>query len=872
VRIVRAILGTAAVVLIVVVGLVGTVTALVTSHGLPQTSGTLRISELHAPVTVARDRNGIVQITADDPHDLFLAQGYVHAQERMWQMEISRRIGAGRLSELFGAGQVDTDRFIRTLGWRAAAERDLAALSPDTVAALQAYADGVNAWIRQHDGRLPAAFVVSGLLAGTGDLGGYELEPWTALDSATWQKVQAWSLGGNVDAEIFRMLADEQLGDPTRTDELFPPYGDWAPVITPSGLRGSNLEDAPIVVRPLNALAPAEAAGLANLGRLASTIRQLAGFDGGGGLVGDHGVGSNNWVVAGDLTASGAPILANDPHLGFSMPSVWILNGLHCRTVSDACPWDVAGVSFPGAPAVIIGHNARIAWGATNVGPDTQDLFRETIDPADPAHYLAGNASLPFEVRHETIKVAGGDDVEIDVRSTRHGPVLSDVDERLEGGPVLALAWASTMEPDRTLESIVRINLAGDFDEFRAAFDVFGQPSQNFIYADVDGHVGYVLPGLIPVRAGPNGERVRDGAVGTAEWTGWIPREELPWQLDPPSGRIVTANNAPVDPTYPYWIGPWSEFDPGYRAAEITTRLDDLVATGVPLVPDTMRTLEMDAYVLRADAIVPAILALAPEPASEDGRAVLAAIENWNRACDVDSVGCAAYATLELHLQRAIFDDELGPLARDYVGAPPSWVKLEDLLAHPDDPWWDDTSPPGPLLVDPSRREGARGIIGRAVEETGAALRATLGDPTSWRWGRLHRVTFAEGTLGGSGIGPLEWYFNAAPREVGGADGAVLNTYYRLSRAYPDPYDPSYLPLGLADVFSVTNGPSVRFVIDMSDLDGATMVITTGQSGNPFDAHYGDLVDTWVGGDTIPLPFSPAAIEAATVSTLTLTP
>ncbi len=867
-RFLRAALRTITVVLIALIGAGAIVAADLTMLGFAQTTGTVRIEGLHAPVTVARDRYGIVQITADDPHDLFLAQGYVHAQERMWQMEISRRIGAGRLSELFGASQLDTDRYIRTLGWRDAAGRDLAALEPATVAALEAYADGVNAWIEEHEGRLPTAFVIAGLLAGIGDLGGFELEPWTALDSATWQKVQAWSLGGNIDAEIFRYLADARLGDPARTNDLFPAYGDWAPIITPWGLPGSNLEvvplAAPVAAPVATALAPDHAAGLTALGRLASTVRELAGFDGGGGLVGDHGVGSNNWVVSGSVTASGEPILANDPHLGFSMPSVWILNGLHCRTVSEGCPWDVAGVSFPGDPAVILGHNSRIAWGATNVGPDTQDLFLETVDPADPDRYLAGDTSQPFVVRRETIRVAGGDDVVIDVRSTRHGPVLSDVDERLEDGPLLALAWASTMEPDRTLDAIFRINLANDFDDFRAAFDVFGQPSQNFIYADVDGHVGYVLPGLIPIRDGPDGERVRDGASGEAEWTGWIPRDELPWQLDPPSGRIVTANNAPVDASYPYWIGPWSEFDPGYRAAEITARLADLVATGVPLQPETMRALQLDARLPRADATVPAILGLAPEPVTDDGRAVLTAIENWDRVCDASSTGCAAYATLEFELQRAIFDDELGPLARDYVGAPPSWVTLVDLLAHPDDAWWDDTTTAG--------REDAAAILGRAVEEVGAELRSTLGEPSSWRWGRLHRVTFAESTLGGSGIGPLQWYFNASPREVGGANGAVLNNYYRLSRAYPNPYDLSSQPVGLEGVFTVTNGPSVRFVIDMADLDGATMVITTGQSGNPFESHYGDLIDTWASGDTIPLPFTPAAIEASTVATLTLTP
>ncbi|HSL97090.1 MAG TPA: penicillin acylase family protein [Candidatus Deferrimicrobiaceae bacterium] len=867
-RLARAALRTVAVLLIAVVGAGAIVAAVLTLRGLPQTAGAVRIPALHAPVTVARDRYGIVQIAADDSHDLFVAQGYVHAQERMWQMELSRRIGAGRLAELFGESLLDTDRYIRTLGWRLAAERDLAALSPETVAMLEAYAEGINAWIDEHDGRLPAAFVIAGLLSGSGNLGGFELEPWTPLDSATWQKVQAWSLGGNVDAEIFRLLADAQLGDPALTDQLFPGYGDWAPVITPSGLAGSGGAGAAAGARgdvaAVPPIATAQADALTSLGRLGATVRGLAGFDGGGGLAGDHGVGSNNWVVSGAHTASGKPILANDPHLGFAMPSVWIMNGLHCRTVSLACSWDVTGVSFPGAPAVILGHNARIAWGATNVGPDTQDLFLETLDPSDPGRYVFRGESLPFDVRRETIRVAGGADVTLDVRSTIHGPILSDVDERLEDGPVLAVSWVSLKEPDRTLDAIVGINVALDFDEFRAAFQAFGQPSQNFVYADVDGHIGYVLPGLIPVRDGGNGERVRDGASGGEEWTGWVPRDALPWQLDPPSGRIVTANNAPVDLAYPYWIGPWSEFDPGYRAAQIEARLGDLFSAGVPLEPSVMRALQLDSQVLRADRVVPAILALAPEPGTDDGRAVLAAIENWDRTCDVGSQGCAAYMPLELLLQRAIFDDELGPLARDYVGVPPSWVKLVELLEHPGVEWWDD--------VATAEDETPLEIVTAALDRAGAGLRATLGEPAGWRWGRLHRVTFADSTLGGSGIGPLEWYFNAEPREVGGANGAILNTYYRLSRAYADPYDPTYLPVGLGDVFTVTNGPSYRLVVDMADLDGASIVITTGQSGNPFDAHYGDLIDTWAGGGTLPLPFSAPAIEAATVSQLTLEP
>ena len=507
--------------------------AITTQRGWPVTTGMLTVAGLHRPVTVQRDRSGIIQITAEDRHDLFLAQGYAHAQERMWQMEISRRIGAGRLSELFGKSQIDTDRYIRTLGWRVAAERDLAAMSPESIAIMQAYADGVNAWITAHEGQLSTSFVVAGLLSGSGGLGGITLEPWTPLDTATWQKVQAWSLGGNVDAEIFRLLADARLGSAAKTDELFPDYAAGAPVITPSGLAGSGgagnpsgpaTPDQPAAALPSTGgtaasvpLRDADIAALGDLARLGSAVSALAGLDRGGGLVGDHGIGSNNWVVSGDRTISGKPILANDPHLGFGMPSVWIMNGLHCQTVDADCPWDVVGVSFPGAPAVVLGHNARIAWGATNVGPDTQDLFLETVDPSDPqGHYIYKGQSAPYAIRHETIKVAGGPDIELDVRSTVHGVVLSDVDKRLAGGPVLALRWTTTAEVDLALETFFKINNAADFDEFKAAFGGYGSPSQNFIYADVDGHIGYVLPGLIPIRG--NG-------CPTCAWARWSSAE-----------------------------------------------------------------------------------------------------------------------------------------------------------------------------------------------------------------------------------------------------------------------------------------------------------------------------------------------------------
>ena len=846
----------------------GTIT---TQRGWPQTTGTIALSGLTRPVTVIRDFAGIIQITADTPHDLFMAQGYVHAQERMWQMEISRRIGAGRLSELFGEGQIDRDRYIRTLGWRVAAQRDLDAMAPETVGILEAYADGVNAWITEHQGRLSTPFVVAGLLSGSGGIGGFELEPWTPLDTATWQKVQAWSLGGNVDAEIFRFLADAQLGDPARTDELFPAYDPSAPVITPSHLDGSDgageggtagTQRPDAVAAAASTLSDDHATALGDVGRLGSSISAFAGLDHGVGLVGDHGLGSNNWVVSGEHTRSGKPILANDPHLGFGMPSIWIINGLHCREVSAACPWDVAGVTFPGAPAVVLGHNARIAWGATNLNPDTQDLFLINVDATDPdGHYIHDGQRLAYDVRHETIEVGGGAPVEFDVRSTVHGVVLSDVDDRLKGGPVLALRWTTTAEVDLALESFHRINLANDFEEFRAAFEGYGSPSQNFVYADVDGHIGYVLPGLIPVRSGPDGLRVRDGESAGEDWTGYVPREELPWQLDPEGGQIVTANNAPVDDSYPYWIG--GEWDPGYRAARIT---ELLAAGGDKLTLEAMREIQMDDYVLRADQIVPRILATSPVPQTEDGRLLLARLVEWDHACGVDSYGCAAYMAVEMAVQRAIFDDELGPLARDYVGTPVSWQALIAVTSGSISPWWDVADTGAEQASDPGR------LVSGAIDSTGAALRAAFGDPDSWTWGNLHQVTFRDSTLGSSGLLPLELYFNAQPRAVPGADGTINNNYWQASRAYPDPDDPASEGVGVDELFDVAGGPSYRLLIDMSDLNGARIVITTGQSGNAFDPHSIDQVPLWLAGESVGLPFSEANVLANAAQTLTLTP
>lgn len=879
-RIIGGIAGVVVVLVVVVVlGMVGLVWH-ITWRALPHDSS-VTLAGLDGPVDLVRDRSGIVTVYADTPHDLFFGQGYAHARDRMWQMEVFRHISSGRLSELFGASEIDTDRFIRTLGWRAAAERDWAVMSPGTRAAVQAYADGVNAWLDQNRGSLNMAFVVTGLRNGTGDLGGYDPEPWDPIDSAAWQKAQAWSLGGNFDVEILRTLLDEQLGDPARTDELTPPYRADAPVIAPSdllvlgGTAAASTDTAAATGSPQIAGSAAAAASggrvpldqpaveaLLALAETSRSIARIAALDAGDGLLGSRGLGSNNWVVAPSKSATGRALLANDPHLGISMPSIWFINGLRCRTVDEACPFDVAGVSFPGSPAVILGHNARIAWGATNVGPDVQDVYIEKPDPADPGRYLFRGESLPFTTRTELIRVAGADPVTLEVRETVHGPIVNDVDERLADLPDLyAVRWTATAEPDTTLEAFLALDTAAGWDDFRAALALFRAPSQNFVYADVDGHIGYQMPGWIPIRAqAGDGSRPVPGWDGEHEWTDRVPYDALPRLYDPPTGWIVTANNAVVDEGYPYFIS--SDWDPGDRASRILERLES-AAAGDGISVDELSDIQMDDVLGRADRSIPLILNASA--ATNEGRRVLEQIRDWDRHCGLDSLGCSAYLAFEYRLLRGIFDDDLGDLAREYVGQEPSWELLQRLLADPSSPWWDDTATP--------ERETATKVIDAALDAAGAELREVLGPVDGrWTWGRLHRATFREATLGSSGIRPLEWYFDDGPHQVAGAAGAVNNTYYRYRAGYPDPDDPSATDRPLTDVFEVTNLPSYRLAVDLGALDEARIVITTGNGGNPGDRHYTDMIDAWIDGETFPLWWSEESIERDEASRLTLSP
>ena len=873
----------AAVVVILVVAVGATVlltgaVSLTIARAFPPTTGSLQLSGLSAPVAVSRDVNGLVRIQADTPADLFTTQGYVHASERLWQMDVWRHIASGRLSEIFGASQLDTDRFIRTLGWRQAAEADVAAASPDAVAALTAYAAGVNAYIASHRDALGPAFAIAGGLSGAG-LGAYVPEDWTPVDSAAWGKVQAWGLGGDYDAEIFRVLAAKQGVDPAVFPTLFPPYPSGAPVVVPSGAAGSGgagasasvgLPDAAAAGPDTTGLAArsspadatdAEIAGLRRLAAIGQGIGVLAGIAGSGQLAGGTGIGSNDWVVGPSKSATGSALLANDPHLLQSAPSIWFVNQLSCRTVDAACPYDVSGVSFPGVPGVIIGHDARIAWGVTNVNPDVQDLFIETADPADPSRYLTPSGSVPFVTRTETIKVAGGDPVTMTVRQTADGPILNDVVDGLKSDPELyALRWTATDRPDTSFGSFLALDRARDWGDFRAALSTYGAPSQNFVYADVDGHIGYQMPGVIPIRRdGVPGWLPARGATGEGAWTGTVAFDDLPRLFDPPAGMIVTANAAPVDASYPYFLG--RSWDPGWRASRIAELLGTAAASG-GITTAEMSATQNDDFDTRARDVIP-YLAKA-NPSTADGLTVLQQIAGFDGRCTTSSVGCAAYETFEYALLRYLLDDDLGSLARDYVGTDASRSALRGLLADPTNPLWDrrETAPV----------EGRDALMSMALDQAGRLLRAELGRPTAWTWGRLHTIAWNEQTLGTSGIGPLALLLDVGPYPAPATGDAVNSTAYHMSAGYPDPTDPASRGGGIRDVFTTTSAPSMRLIVDVGDLDGSRIVHAPGQSGVPFSRHYSDMADDWLAGRTVPLHFSPAAWDRAATETLTLTP
>lgn len=861
-------------VLLVLALVAGLVTAVVVvRRPWPQTSGELELSGLESKVEVVRDDAGIPQIYADSMHDLMLAQGFVAAQDRFFEMDVRRHATAGRLSELFGEAGLESDLVVRTLGWRQVAEQELTMLRPATRSALDAYAEGVNAYLA---GRSTSEMALEYTLLGVTGLD-YTPAKWTAVDSIAWLKAMAWDLRGNLEEEIGRALTAATVGEQA-SEELYPayPFDRHPPIVQQGGLLGDEFDQdvdgsgSALLRRP----APGGRRTFAALAKVKGVLSGVPALLGRG-----DGLGSNSWVVDGDHTDTGKPILANDPHLGISLPGVWTQVGLHCRTLSSDCPMDVAGFSFSGVPGVVIGHNRDIAWGFTNLGPDVTDLYVERVSDDG---WQQGGRTLPLTKREETIQVRGGDPVDLTVRSTEHGPLLSDlvaVDERLdevdltddglaeqvaEVGAVddgaagdgaagdgaagdgwqvgVSLAWTA-LEPHPTADALLALDLAKDWPSFRAALRDFAVPGQNVVYADTEGHIGYQATGRVPIRKPGN-----DGRTPAAGWrtdTGWtgrfVPYDALPNVLDPESGIIATANQAVVDPRrYPPFLT--DDWDQGYRS----TRINDLLAADDELSVEDMGAIQLDDWSAIGEVLTPYLLKVRlPRGYYSDGQRLL---RSWNYRQGADSAAAAYFNVVWRQVLQRTFADEL-PAALEPDGGDRWFAVLASILPRAANHWWDD--------------EESDGVVERRDDILRAAMIAARDELTAkqspradeWTWGALHKLELRSATLGESGIGPVEALFNRGPWKVGGGGSLVNATGWDAREGY-----------------AVQTAPSMRMVVPLDDLDRARWVNLTGASGHAFNAHYTDQTDLWARGETLPWAFSEKAVEDAGEDVLTLTP
>ena len=854
----------AVLVLLLILTLLGVV---LVQRSYPTTDGDISLSGLDAEVSVTRDESGVPTIEASNSHDLFMAQGFVHAQDRFWEMDFRRHVTSGRLSELFGESQFGTDKFIRTLGWRKVAEAEVAALDDKTRAYYEAYAEGVNAYLRDKSPtEVSLEYGIVGLQAG-----GVEIEEWTPVDSVSWLKAMAWDLRSNVEDEIDRAISQTALDDEQMAD-VYPDYPyDTRPTIV-GGNAGAKARDEDEARAQDEASDEGEArAGgevtaadtqqsehgggtetPSNLGELKEHLKSLPVLLG----VNSHDIGSNSWVVSGEHTATGAPLLANDPHLSPAMPSVWHQIGLRCTEITPECPFDVSGFSFSGLPGVVIGHNQSIAWGLTNLGPDVADLVVEKVRDGE---VVRDSGDEPVTTRKETVKIAKQEPREITIRSTSNGPLISDLDGTYrnvldaetgantadtKSGPAdehyqLALQWTA-LEPGNTASAIFGLNAATNWSEFRQAASLFDVPSQNLIYADTKGNIGYQAPGKIPKRGEGDGMLPRHGWKTDEDWQGYLDFEDLPSLYNPERGWIVTANNPVTPPGGSVQLS--NDFDDGDRARRITKLLQDTIAQGDVTIGDMSR--------VQGDDLNPLALTLIPlleEIDAGEGTDIAEAQEllsDWDGRDDANSAAAAYFNVLS----KTILDEVFAPKLPDAV--PPAggsrwYLIIKNQLKDPDSEWWADD--------EVENRDEA---LARAMDSAWKTTEDLLGsEPVTWRWGILHRLTIRNASLGESGIKPIERLFNRGPYEVSGGSGEVNATGWDASVG-----------------FETNWVPSMRQIVDLKDFNHSRWINLTGASGHAFHPHYADQTEDWAAGTTRPWPYTPDALDRHTEDSLVLRP
>jgi penicillin amidase len=835
-----------ALVVVMALGALSSLAVATARRSFPDYSGELVLPGLTGTVEVKRDAYGVPHVYADNPEDLFLAQGYIQASDRFYEMDFRRHLAAGRLSELYGPSEVEADSYIRTLGWRRVAEEELALLSASTRRYLDAYASGVNAYIR---GKPAADLGLEYSVLGAQGLD-YQPEEWRAADSVSWLKVMAWNLGSNIDQETELAIMTAKVGA-RRTSELYPgyPFQDFEPIVSRGTINGDKFDptaerisarSAPIGLsdEQLRRAGPI----LSELTKIGRTIPQVPGSQSLGQ------VGSNSWAVSGARTASGKAMLGNDPHLATSIPSTFAQLGLHCRTLTKACPFDVSGFSLASVPGVVIGKNTRIAWGLSTSHLDAQDLYLEDVNRD---LVRSGDSYAPLEIRTELISVLGeAQPRSLRIRTSRHGPLLSDVSTSLQSvgattaapgkaPSAVAVSWVG-LTPGRTMDALLRINTASNFTEFREAAKLLSAPSQNLIYADVDGNIGYQLPGDAPLRGQGDGQIPSPGWDARYDWKGRIPFAELPYDYNPPSGFIVAANQQVIGRQYPYRLG--SDFSYGWRSQQLLDRLAD----SPPLTRDSAEKFFYDDTIRVAGDVVPALLRIKVDDSwVREGQQMLV---GWDYSADPSSPAAAYFNVVFHNILKLTFRDEM-PEELWPAGGDRWYAVVSSLLKSPRSRWWDD-------IATQDRVETRDDILLAALTQGRKEITSLMSrDTDEWEWGKLHRATLRNSTLGESGINAVERLFNRGNYELGGGP-AVVNAMAFDDRAG----------------YHVTAGPTMRMLIDLGDLDASRWVNQSGVSGHAFARNYDDQTGAWAAGTMLPFVSSPSAVDARTVDRLRLTP
>jgi len=659
------------------------------TQSLPQMDGEIRLQGLGAPVRVIRDAHGVPHIFADDMTDAAYALGYLHAQDRLFQMTATRRVLQGRISEAIGERGVSIDKLFRTLDLEGRARDSLSVLSPELKAQLQAYADGVNQWRETSGQFLPVEYMLLGI----------EPEPWRPEDSVLWGKGMAWKLSANWRHDLTRGILAASYGR-ARAERLFPPpFPEWPVTLDPEVARGEDRQATQGARRSDD-----------DVRISAELLKRLAGLP-------SPGAGaSNEWVVDGSRSVTGKPILANDPHLELEIPILWYLVRITTPELT------ISGATAPGVPLVLLGQNGHIAWGFTTTDSDAQDLFIDEEVPDRPGYYRTPDG--PQEIRSETvrIKVKGEPPVQYIRRETRHGPILSDAVSQAErlaaSDQFVSLAWNGLSREDTSAEAFFRLSTARNWQDFQDALRLHVSPAQNIVYADREGNIGFMNVGRIPIRKAGQGRYPVNGASGAFDWIGFVPFEGWPKLFNPPEGAIVNANNAVVGPDYPYWFG--RDQTAAYRAIRIGERLGAQERHSL----ESMSQIQMDMQAAHARDLVPLLLRLEPETELE--REALSLLRNWDHTASADRPEPLILDWWLLRMNEALLKSGLDPLAPTAGGLNASVVV--SILREPDG-----------FCRTQEAGADCMGAVKAAFSRTLNELSARYGaDPSKWRWGDEH--------------------------------------------------------------------------------------------------------------------------------------